>query len=233
MLPIYILTSNSYIRCLRPFAFLFNRFWSSSQQVTIVGYEKVPFGLPDNFHFMSIGEQSNFTWSSGALRFLELIPENRFILFLEDYFLDAPVNVKAVEAAFAYHHKTVKIDLTNDRLKVPYHHFGDIAGYPMIRSDDEALFQTSLQCAIWDKHFMRRYLEPSETPWNFEKKGTQRVIIDRRSGRFNGMILGFYKPPVSYINGIGGEGSMPQTFALKRFPKWMLNELRSHHLLEE
>jgi len=228
---VYVLTSDRYIHCLRPFAYLFNKFWDKDQPVMVVGYEQAPADLPTNFSFLSLGNQKDFTWSSGAIRFLELIPDNRFILLLEDYFIAEPVKVSAIKTLFNYYHKTVKIDLTDDRAKVAHRFFGDVGGHPMIQSDDNSLFQTSLQAAIWDKHFMRRYLNPAENAWEFEKRGTQRLMADRREGRFYGHILGFMRPPLTYINAIGGMGNKPDQFDFKKFPQWMIKELKEKGLL--
>ena len=56
-LNIYIKTSDNYHRCLKPFAFLFNKFWSSDTKVTFIGYKNPKVKLPSNFDFVSLGKQ--------------------------------------------------------------------------------------------------------------------------------------------------------------------------------
>ena len=48
-MKIYISTSNKYIHLIKPFQYLFNKFWSDSQPVTILGYEEPTFDLYNNF----------------------------------------------------------------------------------------------------------------------------------------------------------------------------------------
>ena len=57
MVNIYISTSNKYIHLIKPFQYLFNKFWSDKQKVTVMGYEEPKFKLEDNFDFISLGKQ--------------------------------------------------------------------------------------------------------------------------------------------------------------------------------
>ena len=43
---------------MEPFQYLFNKFWSDKQKVTILGYEEPKFKLEDNFNFISLGKQT-------------------------------------------------------------------------------------------------------------------------------------------------------------------------------
>ena len=53
---IYILTSDRGIDTIEGFQYCFNKYWNSSQQVTILGYRSPTFKLSDNFKFISLGE---------------------------------------------------------------------------------------------------------------------------------------------------------------------------------
>ena len=61
---IYVSTSNKYIHLIKPFQYLFNKFWSDSQPVTILGYEEPTFDLYNNFDF---NEPLNFVKRSAGL----------------------------------------------------------------------------------------------------------------------------------------------------------------------
>ena len=52
------------------FQYLFNKFWSDAQRVTILGYEEPKFKLYKNFDFISLGEQTGIQdWDEyGKLR---------------------------------------------------------------------------------------------------------------------------------------------------------------------
>lgn len=233
-MKIIVLTSNGYVHCLPAFAYLFNRFWGTDQSVMVMGYEATPpRPLPRNFSFHSIGRQADYEFSAGLLRMLDLISDPIFCLFLEDYFIAQPVNRAMVRTLFSLMitDKTIsKIDLTDDRLKVPYTPVSVPKGLSLIQSVDDAPYQMSLQAAIWRADMLRQFVKGDENPWQFEKLGMKRVIDARRKGHFSGRVLGCSIPPITYINAIGGEGSTPGTYAKKRFPAWMVSALNSNQL---
>jgi len=228
------LTSNAYLRCLPPFAYLFNQFWGKEQAVKVVRYEVRPNNIPANFTNYAIGKQADYTWSSGLIKYLKDHEGELILLMLEDFFLDSQARQTAIKGAWGYmqaNPNIAKIDLTNDRLKVPYTQHKETIFQGLIESTPDAPFQTSLQAAIWRKDFLLRFLDPNETPWQFEKKGTKRVIAAREAGTFNGLILGFKNPPMSYINAVGGEGRNSDKWDRKKFPSWMWSELSGRGLL--
>lgn len=234
-MKLYVLTSDQYLRCIPPFMHLFNRFWGKAQEVIFVGFKHPTTPLPRNARFWSVGKQEEYTWSQQVLRLLDINTDPVFALLLEDYFLDAPVNKGAVYSLYNYMmdvRRVVKIDLTDDRLKVAHEPYPAILDIEMVRSTEGSAFQTSLQAALWNADFLRYCLKEEETPWEFEKKGTKRLILARNTGRFAGDILGCTLPPVRYINAVGGEGTHPQDWATKRFPGWMLKELQLNRLME-
>jgi hypothetical protein len=225
-----VLTSNNYLRCLPPFAYLFNQFWGKEQAVKVVRYEIRPHNLPANFTNYAIGKQEDYTWSSGLIKYLKDHEGELILLMLEDYFLDGRVNIDEVKRAWdciTHFPEVAKIDLTNDRLKVPHSRWDD----RFIQSAPDAPFQTSLQAAIWRKDFLLRFLDPDENPWQFERRGTKRVITAREAGTFDGLILGFKQPPMSYVNAVGGEGQNSDKWDRKKFPSWMWSELEGRGLV--
>ena len=80
MVNIYISTSNKYIHLIKPFQYLFNKFWSGKQNVTILGYEEPKFKLEDNFDFISLGKQTTIDdWCIDLKNFFESIDDDYFI----------------------------------------------------------------------------------------------------------------------------------------------------------
>jgi len=233
---VVVLTSNRYVHCIPPFAYLFNKFWDAGQQVKIVRYDVRPPKTSGNFSNFAIGVQDEYTWSSGLIKYLHYHPGDLILLMLEDYFVDKPVNTKLIKKLWQYmgqHEGIVKIDLTDDRLKMPHRVYNPPLHYDedLIVSEDNAPFQTSLQAAIWRKDFLLQFLDPTENPWQFEKKGTKRIVQARLSGDFDGLILGCKRPPLSYINAKGGEGKNPEAWDFKKMPQWMAQELKERSLI--
>ena len=79
------------------FQYLFNKFWSDTQRVTILGYEEPKFKLYKNFDFISLGEQTGIQdWCSDLRNFLDTIDDEYFIHAVEDQFIIRPVNQEMV-----------------------------------------------------------------------------------------------------------------------------------------
>ena len=76
-MKIYISTSDKYVHLIEPFAFLFNKFWSSEQQVVVLGYNKPDFKLPKNFEFISMGISRNDPkeWSTDLRNYFQSIDD--------------------------------------------------------------------------------------------------------------------------------------------------------------
>lgn len=200
---VIVLTSDSYIHAIRPFAFLFNRYWSDKQPVVVAGYSPPAFRLPPNFQFVSIGKQEDYPigkWSDGLIRLLNSIDDSHFILMLEDYWLSRPVNTEAVRMLYDYARQfryVLKIDLCGDRL---YAGGADlnygVCGYlDLVKSDPASQYHMSLLTGIWNRELLLRFLIRGETPWQVELEGTPRV----RAAAGEVIVLGTRQWPVKHI----------------------------------
>lgn len=180
---IFVLTSDSYSHAVLPFAYLFNKYWSSDQEVIIAGYNKFPQHLPANFTKHRIGRQEDYPlnkWSDGVIGLLKDFPEDEvFLLFLEDYWITEPVNVKEVSMLVDYMHQfkyVIKMDMYTDRRyaagKQPYGNCGHI---PLIKSDYNSQYHSSLMIGAWNRRLMLQLLIPGENPWDLELAGTPRL----------------------------------------------------------
>jgi hypothetical protein len=223
------------------FAHLFNRAWSAKCPVTVVHYEQRPPALPPNFSLYDNGKDDGF--STGLIRFLNAIPDQHVILFLEDYWLvRVDTNQVALMIRLAEHNPDIcKIDLTDDRLKVPHTKItipytnkptllsrpGDFLALDMVKSHLDAPYLMSLQAAIWRTDFLLRFLKKGENPWKMEKYGTTRVQKAYKNEDFDGRVMGCQVPPVVYVNACGGEGNKPGEYDWKKIPGWMVTELKA------
>lgn len=180
---IFCLTSDHYIKAVRPFSWLFNKYWSEEQQVTVAGFKAPDFDLPSNFSFHSLGDMSDYPvdkWSDALIKLLADFPhDDTFVLFLEDYWLTRPVNVDAVQKLHDYmlqFRNVLKMDLCADRLYAAgasdYNHCGYL---DLIRSDPASQYHMSLYLGMWNRELLLRFLKRGETPWQVELDGTPRV----------------------------------------------------------
>lgn len=202
-MDVVVLTSDKYIGALLPFSYLFNKYWSSKQKVIVAGYSPLPFDLPPNFEYRSIGPQSSYPvekWSDGLIDFLEAYPEIEFpILFLEDMWIVRDVNIRAVEMLrdyMAQFRNVLKMDLGTDRL-----YSGGMSDYnscgfiDLVLSDYRSQYSFSLMNGIWNRELMLRFMRRGETPWQAELDGTPRVAAAGNEV----LVLGTRQFPVRHI----------------------------------
>ena len=226
-MKIVCLTSNLYHPVLEPFTYYWNTLAGDERRVTVACYDAPVPALPDNFDVLRIGAQTDYTWSSGLLRALNELDADVILLTLEDYFLIERPNWPLIDECadlLARGDDVVKVDLSDDRLKHDYRIDRTLPHGRLIRNADAAPFQTSLQAALWRTNFLRRFLEPTENPWEFEKRGTKRIIAERQAVTFRGLVLGCKTPPLVYSNACGGAGSKPGLIQAKHMPAWMWAE---------
>lgn len=199
MLRVFVITSEKYYWCLRPFSHLFNTFWSSLQPVIVAGFSPPSYVLPSNFEFFSI-DRENYPpgrWSDGLIKFLQAMPDEHFALFLEDYWLVRTVDARGIIACYEYireRPEVLRIDLTGDRLYAGGMFDADYWGcYDIIETPYNTPYQMSTQAAIWNKARLLELLEPNKSAWEVEIQ-TQPPETMR--------VLGTRQSPVRYANAI-------------------------------
>ena len=180
MVNIYISTSDKYIHLIRPFQYLFNKFWSDKQKVTILGYEKPQFELEDNFNFISLGTQTTIVdWCIDLKSFLESIDDDYFIHAVEDQFIIKPVNVNTISKLVDMMDENVgRIALETAAQTKPHTEIHKDEEMCVIELDQEAQYRLSVVHSIWNRKYMLKYLEPNMNPWEFELEGSEKAKND-------------------------------------------------------
>lgn len=202
-LKVYVVTSDRYTWALRPFAYLFNVYWSSLQPVVVAGYARPNFELPKNFRFHQIArtEYPPELWSNALIKFLKDMPDPYFVMMLEDYWICRTVDTGGIAAAYDYIRSDpniLKIDLTNDRLHrwdgapeiIDYDYYGH---YDIILSPKGIPYRMSMQSAIWNRELLLKILEPNKNPWETEMQ------IDPPPEM---LVLGTRQFPLHYANAV-------------------------------
>jgi len=182
---------------LRPFAYLFNRYWSIETPVKVFGNSPLPFSLPQNFQYESIGEfQPVERWSNDFIEALNRLDDEVICIMLDDYWLSRYVDERAVGWCYEYmraHPGVARFDLTTDRLYARgVTDYAHLVSLDLIKSDPLSPYHFSLQAALWRRESLLQCLRPNETPWEVEIRGDERL---RNSGA---LVLGTKQAPVSY-----------------------------------
>ena len=180
--PLYVLTSDSYLKALRPFSHLLNKYWQPNPPVIIGGFSPPDFELPPNFYFHSIGPMDQFPvkrWSDALRRLLTAYPLDVFCIMLEDYWITAPVDVEAIQVAYDYmiqFEYVIRFDLTRDReLSGHATDYGKAGKLDLVRSEAGSPYHMSLMTALWRREHLMKVLIPGETPWQVELDGSNRL----------------------------------------------------------
>lgn len=209
-MQVICLTSDKYLPAIRPFSWLFNKYWGADQEVIVAGFTPPDFDLPRNVAFHSIGAFSDYPvtrWSDAFLRVLDDVADETFVLFFEDYFPVRPVNVQAVRMLDDYMRQfryVLKMDLCADRLYAAgMQDYGRCGYIDLVQSDPASQYHMSLMAGVWNRDLLKRFIIPGETPWQVELEGTPRV----RHAAPDVIVLGTRQWPVRHALAFRGGDS--------------------------
>jgi len=145
---------------------MFNKHWSSDAEVTVLGYGIPPFELPDNFKFISLGEQEKYgrDWTSALIPFFEQLPDEYFVLLLDDFYI-SNIDKSLLQKAERYAADGVeKIHLTNFCGRT----FKEEKDVNFNTWEQDANYRLSLQPSIVRRDYFLKYLKPGKTVWEYE-----------------------------------------------------------------
>ena len=143
---------------------MFNKYWLPREDVTILGYNTPDFDLPDNFDFVSLGDQKIYgrDWTSALIPFFKQLPDEYFILLLDDYYI-LDVNKFLLSEAEKHMARGIeKIRLTFDARP------GDKVDINFKTMKQNAGYRLSLQPSFIRKDYFLKYLIPGKTIWEYE-----------------------------------------------------------------
>lgn len=232
--PIFVTTSDKYLRALRPFAYLLNKYWIPNPQVIVGGFTPPDFKLPKNFFFQTLGPMENYPmqrWSDAFHKLITSYPADIFTFMLEDYWITDTVNTEIVEKLYGYmkqFHYVARMDLTADRQfageVIDYGEIGD--DIEIVKSTPHSPYHMSLICGMWRKSHLLRIIVPNETPWEIELIGTERLSAMEDSI----LVLGTKQRPVRHT--LAFRGGDHEKIHLDELKPEDVDELRHYGLLE-
>tara|TARA_Y100000592_G_C5441062_1_gene303420 strand:- start:96 stop:815 length:720 start_codon:yes stop_codon:yes gene_type:complete len=167
---IYVSTSNKYLSCIKPFMYLFNKFWFEKTQVTFLGYDEPEFKLPKNCRFISMGkDEGPQTWSNGLRKFFTELDEEFFIFTIEDCFILSEINMDAYNALIKKLDSSVgRISLSGQLINKSHKKIDKFDDFSIIEASKHIEYRKGTQWSVWNKNFMLKYLKDDMSPWQFE-----------------------------------------------------------------
>ena len=111
--------------------------------------------------------EENLTWCGRLLKALEVIETKYVLLFLDDYLIESPVDIKMIK-------KYLQIMEKNDLYNIILTPVKNERNYSCCEYDflehrhRFGRYKTSLQCGLWKKDVLRYLLRKNENAWEFE-----------------------------------------------------------------
>tara|TARA_A100001515_G_scaffold143703_1_gene145555 strand:+ start:1000 stop:1851 length:852 start_codon:yes stop_codon:yes gene_type:complete len=180
-IKIYVTICDEYLWLLKPFYYLFNKYWGDEKEVNILGYKKPDFDLPQNFKFISLGRDNGpDEWSTGLYNFFTNIEEEHFIFIHEDSFFVDPVNFKTLNTLLTYtdNQKVGRICLTRDTVNRNHELFDKKGDLTIVEATQDVGFRISTEASVWKRSYFLKYMIPHISAWDFEKNGSESAKRD-------------------------------------------------------
>jgi len=183
-LPIYLPTCDHTMKILPAMAYCINKFWPG-QEVYVLGYAtpSLEIELPKNFFYISLGMDAGpGQWSIGIIDWVIEHGADYFIFGVDDMLPIVPVNQDLIDWLVKTHCNagTGRIGLTND---IQHRLCNEVGGkYTTVFAAREAKYRVSTLFSIWRREAFLKSIQPSMSPWYFEKHGkVQEDVIGTRN----------------------------------------------------
>lgn len=174
-MKIFIVASDKYSHLIAPNMLLLNRYFPDND-VVCLGYdiENMPENMPENFSFVSLGEQTK-EWTTPLIEFFENVEDEYFIILLEDVLIVGDVDkdkfaILENEIATRQAQKAM-LDIHLNNNVTPYKD-------GIVSLSQAANYRTSLHPAIWNKDYFLKFLKPQFSIWDFEVKNMKESKFD-------------------------------------------------------
>ena len=182
-MKIFVSTSDGHDLAIKPFSYLFNKFWSPTQEVTVLGYRQPLFESPSNFNFVSMApkQETIKQWSTDLRNFFKTVKDEYFVYSVEDNLIVRPVDFEILEELKTYlkDDKVGRIGFTSDvgahkgieELKIE-------DGYKIIERKQDSNCRVSAMWSLWKKEYILKWLVPNREPWESETEGCEEARKD-------------------------------------------------------
>jgi hypothetical protein len=169
ILSILVVSCDNYADIWPHFFHLFNKYWPDCPYQIFFGSNNVEY---KDLKITSILIGKDTSWADSTKKMVESLPTDYFLLLLEDFFIRKTVKTEMVDDCFIALRQLNGGYLRLRPFPKPDRH---ISAYPYIGLIDVgAPYRLALQAAIWRKDIFLQLLQPGESPWDMEIKGSRR-----------------------------------------------------------
>ena len=193
-IKVYIPTCDNYLWLIKPFMFLFNKFWDDTIEVTYLGYNPPNFSLPPNCTFISLGKDDNLKHYSDDLRnYFLSIDDEYVIITTDDTFMVDYVNINLYNTILKYltiNKNVGRVSLTRDLATRSHYYLDTVDGVDIVNASNHTQYRISIIWSMFKKEFLVKLLQSGRTPWTLETEGT----IQSRNEKYNIISTSFLNP---------------------------------------
>ncbi len=193
---------------------MFNKHWLSDAKVTVLGYNAPSFNLPDNFEFVSLGNQKMYgrDWTSALIPFFKQLSDEYFILLLEDFYI-LDVNEPLLHEAEKHMAKGIeKIRLTFDARP------GERKDANFKITGQDSSYRLTLQPSFIRRDYFLKYLIPGKTIQDYE--------TNHEAARDDGAQILLPKQDIIYYSNFVFRGKVSDSEQISRISKEDLDMIK-------
>lgn len=233
---IVVLTSDKTMHALPAFAHQLNKHMPWEDGILVAGFSPLPFHLPPNFDYVSIGNFEDYPyqkWSNALIVLLEALRDERILWMMDDFWLMRKADVEAIHMLDRFMSTRLdiaRIDLSSDRLYAA--NAGDVIyvdRLDLLASHLPVPYLLSFQAGIWDRKKLLQYLRPDETAAETELFGSQRMNDEKA------IVYGTRQTPLRYLIAVQhGKAALDGGYQRPHvlIPQMEINELRELGFLQ-
>ncbi len=176
-LTILLTSCDRYSDAWEPFFRLLKKYWPACNYPVILNSETKEFHS-DDFQIETFCGGKNIAWSKRLKRCLKTINSEYVLLCLEDYFLQAPVDLDIFNAALQTMNENTNIGVIQFAIDIPTRYDDNIQinrYFSLVPKCLENKFHR-IYCvlSLYRTEYLKKLLIASESPWEFEVYGSLR-----------------------------------------------------------
>ncbi len=211
----FICTSDKYVNIVADHGKLYNKFSSEKREIDVLGFRPPSVKYPENYTFVSMGEQSDFPnkdWASPILPFINAVEDKCFEFWWDDMFPIRPFREDLYEegARLVEDGKAQKVHFFMGS-REQYYSCKPYNDNFMVLSQT-AEYRSGLPAAFWDKEYFLKNIEPGMTPWEYEIYNQPKMLNDGAV-----QLIPKNEPIVGWVN----------MFRQGKFNDWMWNNYKN------
>lgn len=165
---ILVVSCDRYSDLWEPFFTTFFKYWPDCPYPIYLGTNEIAFRHP-RIKLLQVGRDLNY--SDNLQRMLGMVRERHVIVWVEDRLVSGPVQTQQLQ-------RLIQIGISRDAhyLKlIPEHPLGYGANdAPIAEVPPGTKYRISITVGLWKKATLLSLLEPGETAWMLEKRGSRR-----------------------------------------------------------